>query len=337
MDRSNVSTVRRTRRRWLTPAVLLGVVALVASACGSATNSPANATIEYSIWGDPAELASQQAVVDAFHVANPDVNVKVNVSDWDAYWTKLETGLAGGAAPDVFAMDGPLFHDYQARDCAPGPQAVHRQGQVRPDPARRSGRGGLHHGGWWPVRPATRPQHGGPVLQQGDVRCGRAAVPGRHVGLGQARRSRQAADPGHRRRRDHGSVGPLHGDHGHGERLAVLRLAERRRHHGRGRQDHRRRQPAGRWRDPVPAGPDLQAQDPAGAGPLRRGWRCLRAGSRGHGDQRVLAGRRRTPRPASTSGSPRCRPARPAGSPRSTRPGPWSTSSPSRRTPPGRS
>jgi multiple sugar transport system substrate-binding protein len=40
----------------------------------------------------------------------------VSVSDWDAYWDKLQTGIAGGAAPDVFAMDGPLFPDYQSRD-----------------------------------------------------------------------------------------------------------------------------------------------------------------------------------------------------------------------------
>lgn len=73
-------------------------------------------TIEYSIWGDPQELKSQQAIVDAFHVANPKITVKVTVSDWDAYWDKLQTGLAGGAAPDVFAMDGPLFPDYQSRD-----------------------------------------------------------------------------------------------------------------------------------------------------------------------------------------------------------------------------
>jgi len=73
-------------------------------------------TITYSIWGDPAELSSQQAVVDAFTAANPKITVDVTVSDWDAYWDKLQTGLAGGAAPDVFAMDGPLFPDYQSRD-----------------------------------------------------------------------------------------------------------------------------------------------------------------------------------------------------------------------------
>src|SRR5437762_109510 len=74
------------------------------------------ATISYSIWGDPAEIKNQQAVVDAFHTAEPKITVKVTVSDWDTYWDKLQTGLAGGAAPDVFAMDGPLFPDYAGRD-----------------------------------------------------------------------------------------------------------------------------------------------------------------------------------------------------------------------------
>ena len=40
----------------------------------------------------------------------------MTVSDWDTYWDKLQTGIAGGDAPDVFAMDGPLFPDYQSRD-----------------------------------------------------------------------------------------------------------------------------------------------------------------------------------------------------------------------------
>ena len=127
-------------------AALLGSAALLVSACGGSQASPGGpsvpasvappasqaggsaapsaaagytgpaATISYSIWGDPAEIKSQQAVVDAFHVANPRITVKVTVSDWDTYWDKLQTGIAGGDAPDVFAMDGPLFPDYQTRD-----------------------------------------------------------------------------------------------------------------------------------------------------------------------------------------------------------------------------
>jgi multiple sugar transport system substrate-binding protein len=86
-----------------------------AAATPVAYSGPA-AKIEYSIWGDPTELKNQQAIVDAFHTLEPKITVKVTVSDWDTYWDKLQTGLAGGAAPDVFAMDGPLFPDYASRD-----------------------------------------------------------------------------------------------------------------------------------------------------------------------------------------------------------------------------
>ncbi len=126
---------------------VLGTTALVISACSGSTatpsaaaptsspgapssvaSSPASpspsaagytgpaATITYSIWGDPQEIKNQQAIVDAFHVTNPKITVKVTVSDWEPYWDKLQTSIAGGDAPDVFAMDGPLFPDYQTRD-----------------------------------------------------------------------------------------------------------------------------------------------------------------------------------------------------------------------------
>ena len=135
--------------RWRRPLALVGLVTLVVAACGGsttaspsaaapsasaagATASPAGgsaapaasdagytgpeATISYSIWGDPQEIKAQQAIVDAFHEANPKITVKVTVSDWEPYWDKLQTSIAGGDAPDVFAMDGPLFPDYQTRD-----------------------------------------------------------------------------------------------------------------------------------------------------------------------------------------------------------------------------
>jgi multiple sugar transport system substrate-binding protein len=130
--------------RWRRAALLAGVLVAVA-ACGGTTSSSAPSTaasagasasapagsgapsggtgysgppvtIEYAIWGDPAEINSQKAVVEGFTAANPDITVDVTVADWDAYWDKLQTGLAGGAAPDVFAMDGPLGPDYQGRD-----------------------------------------------------------------------------------------------------------------------------------------------------------------------------------------------------------------------------
>jgi multiple sugar transport system substrate-binding protein len=83
------------------------------AACGTYTG--AAATITYAIWGDTTELANQQKIVDAFSAMNPTIKVSVTVSDWETYWPKLLTSMAGGNAPDVFLMDGPLFPDYQTR------------------------------------------------------------------------------------------------------------------------------------------------------------------------------------------------------------------------------
>ena len=136
---SNTPMIRSRYRALMIASTVLDVVA---AACGSATTSPSvapasdapasvapggspaasagytgpAASIEYAIWGDPAEIDSQTKLVESFEAVNPTIDVKVTVADWDTYWDKLLTGLSGGAAPDVFAMDGPLFPDYQARD-----------------------------------------------------------------------------------------------------------------------------------------------------------------------------------------------------------------------------
>jgi multiple sugar transport system substrate-binding protein len=135
---ANMISFRRRR----SVAALAAALAIVVAACGTSTTAPSAApasdapasvapggspaatggytgpaaSIEYAIWGDPAEIDSQTRLVESFEAANPTIDVKVSVADWDSYWEKLLTGLAGGAAPDVFAMDGPLAPDYQARD-----------------------------------------------------------------------------------------------------------------------------------------------------------------------------------------------------------------------------
>ena len=66
-------------------------------------------------WGAPEELAVWQQIADEFQATNPNITVKMDVSEWDSYWTKLDTLFAGGTPPDVFAMDAPMFLDWQSR------------------------------------------------------------------------------------------------------------------------------------------------------------------------------------------------------------------------------
>ncbi len=97
---------------------VLVTASLVLAACGGA-KAPAAVTgpveISMMMWGDPAELEVWNQIVSDFHTAQPNITVKVEVSDWDSYWTKLKTMLSAGTPPDVFAMDAPLYLDYQSR------------------------------------------------------------------------------------------------------------------------------------------------------------------------------------------------------------------------------
>src|SRR5690606_11271813 len=56
-----------------------------------------------------------QQIADAFEAEHPDIKVNIEVADWDGYWEKLRVQVAGGTPPDVFAMDAPLYPDWQSR------------------------------------------------------------------------------------------------------------------------------------------------------------------------------------------------------------------------------
>ncbi len=96
---------------------VLVIASMLLAACGGTkpATTQAKSEITFMMWGAPEEQTVWQAVVDDFHIANPNITVKVEVSDWDSYWTKLNTLIAGGTPPDVFAMDAPLYLDWQSR------------------------------------------------------------------------------------------------------------------------------------------------------------------------------------------------------------------------------
>ncbi len=213
-----------TRSTHRSLAIVATVLALVTAACGSATTSPSApaasdapasvapgsaapggspaasagysgppATIEYAIWGDPAEIDSQTKLVESFDAANPTIDVKVTVADWDAYWDKLQTGLPAARRPTCsrwMARSSPTTRP--ATCCWTSSRSSTRDGYDLGQLADQ-GVGVFTTVGGRPVRPAARPQRHRALLQQGDVRRGRHPVPRRHLGLGQARRGRASS------------------------------------------------------------------------------------------------------------------------------------------------
>jgi len=86
-----------------------------AQAEATAPVSAGKAELRMMMWGAPEELAIWKQIVADFQANNPEITVNVEVSEWEAYWTKLKTLLAAGTPPDIFAIDAPYYLDYQTR------------------------------------------------------------------------------------------------------------------------------------------------------------------------------------------------------------------------------
>lgn len=94
--------------------LILGTVLLTFTGCGSKTTGstdPDNANLTFTIW-DVGQLPGMQAIVDAYREDHPNVNIEVQVTNWNEYWTKLEAGITSNTAPDVFWMHSTYIYDY---------------------------------------------------------------------------------------------------------------------------------------------------------------------------------------------------------------------------------
>lgn len=106
------------------------MVASVATGCGSAADSAADSTaastdstdasteassasttadgktqLNILWWGSQTRHELTTQMLEKFQEENPDIEVVMDYSDWDGYWTKLPAQVAGGQTPDVFQMD----------------------------------------------------------------------------------------------------------------------------------------------------------------------------------------------------------------------------------------
>src|SRR5689334_5161943 len=67
-------------------------------------------TIRVAVYQEPARVEVQKRFIDAFQAANPDITVALESADFSTYYTRLNTNLAAGRAPDVFMMSGAYFY-----------------------------------------------------------------------------------------------------------------------------------------------------------------------------------------------------------------------------------
>ena len=110
---------RSPRRRRIATAFLLATCLSIPAACGSDSgqgDSGEPVTLRLSTWGNDSRLDLTEKAVAAFTAANPTIKVKVENSEWTAYWDKLATMTAGRNAPDVIQMDESYIAAYGSRN-----------------------------------------------------------------------------------------------------------------------------------------------------------------------------------------------------------------------------
>lgn len=108
----------RTRRA---AALALAVAATATvAACGSSSGgkgAPADAkqTIRFVWWGNQDRADATNKAVKLFEAKYPNITVQTEFAGYAAYFQKLSTEIAGGAAPDVIQVDRSTYSDYLGR------------------------------------------------------------------------------------------------------------------------------------------------------------------------------------------------------------------------------
>jgi multiple sugar transport system substrate-binding protein len=98
--------------RWSLPLLLM--LALLGAPGLAAAQEPV--TIDYFTFSAaPDHLEDLDAMIAAFTAANPGIEVEVETAPFDQYFTKLQTLVAGGEAPDVFELNYENFVSYAGR------------------------------------------------------------------------------------------------------------------------------------------------------------------------------------------------------------------------------
>lgn len=89
-------------------------------------------TIRFEWWGNPDRAEVTEKAIDLFESKNPNIKVETAYSEFNAYFQRLATQVAGGGAPDVFQMDYRYVREYADRnvlaDLAKGDSKVDTSG-----------------------------------------------------------------------------------------------------------------------------------------------------------------------------------------------------------------
>ena len=92
----------------------LVLMILMASLLLSTVAGAQKVQLRYMFWDQNQEEA-YRASIEEFMRLNPDIEVVMELVEWNDYWTRLTTGMAARNLPDVFWGHAAYFSGFVAR------------------------------------------------------------------------------------------------------------------------------------------------------------------------------------------------------------------------------
>ena len=97
------------KKRFITT---LAAAAMLCSSLVPSALADDKTTVNILWWGSQTRHDLTVKLIEKFEELNPDIDVVMDYSDWNGYWTKLPAQVAGGQTPDVFQMDYAYLSQY---------------------------------------------------------------------------------------------------------------------------------------------------------------------------------------------------------------------------------
>jgi multiple sugar transport system substrate-binding protein len=80
---------------------LVGLLLIALVLSGVTVFAASKVTLRYGLW-DSNQKSAMEAAIKEFMKSHPNITVKVELTEWNDYWTKINTGVASRTLPDVF-------------------------------------------------------------------------------------------------------------------------------------------------------------------------------------------------------------------------------------------
>ncbi|MEZ3487719.1 MAG: sugar ABC transporter substrate-binding protein [Lachnospiraceae bacterium] len=84
------------------------------TACGNSGDTKEDSgdvTLTFALW-DKLQKDGMEQMAAAFEKENPGIKIKVEMTPWEQYWTKMQASGAGNTLPDIFWMHPEQVYEY---------------------------------------------------------------------------------------------------------------------------------------------------------------------------------------------------------------------------------